>query len=128
MNPEQNTSYINEFWDDAILPSLTEYVRIPNKSPLFDPSWEANGYMHDAVNHMVSWVKAQEISGLEVQVHQLPGLTPTILMTLEGDTNQNVLIYGHLDKQPEFDGWEDGLAPWDPVIRGEKLYGRGGRR
>ncbi len=82
--------------------------------------------MHDAVNHMVSWVKAQEVPGLEVQVHQLPGLTPTILMTLEGDTDQNVLIYGHLDKQPEFDGWADGLAPWDPVIRDEKLYGRGG--
>ncbi|MBT6585694.1 MAG: M20/M25/M40 family metallo-hydrolase, partial [Gammaproteobacteria bacterium] len=126
MNPEQNTRYINQFWDDAILPSLTEYVRIPNKSPLFDPSWEANGYMHDAVNHMVSWVKAQEVPGLEVQVHQLPGLTPTILLTLEGDTDQNILIYGHLDKQPEFDGWEDGLAPWSPVIRGEKLYGRGG--
>ena len=126
MNPEENTNYVDQFWDDVILPSLTEYVRIPNKSPLFDPSWEANGYMHDAVNHMVSWVKAQEVPGLEVQVHQLPGLTPTILMTLEGDTDQNVLIYGHLDKQPEFDGWADGLAPWDPVIRDEKLYGRGG--
>jgi len=126
MNPQQNTRYIAQFWDDAILPSLTEYIRIPNKSPLFDPLWEANGYMHDAVNHMVSWVKAQEVPGLEVQVHQLPGLTPTILMTLEGDTHQNVLIYGHLDKQPEFDGWEDGLEPWKPVIRDEKLYGRGG--
>ena len=126
MNPEQNTGYIDQFWDDAILPNLTEYVRIPNKSPLFDPSWEENGYMHDAVNHIVSWVKAQEIPGLEVQVHQLPGLTPTVLMTLEGETNQNILIYGHLDKQPEYDGWKDGLAPWNPVIRGEQLYGRGG--
>ena len=41
MNPEQNTRYINEFWDDAILPSLTEYIRIPNKSPLFDPRYKA---------------------------------------------------------------------------------------
>jgi acetylornithine deacetylase/succinyl-diaminopimelate desuccinylase-like protein len=126
MNPEQNTSYIDQFWNDPILPSLTQYICIPNKSPLFDPLWEENGYMHDAVNHMVSWVKVQEIPGLEVQVHQLPGLTPTILMTLEGETNQNILIYGHLDKQPEFDGWKDGLAPWNPVIRGEKLYGGGG--
>ena len=71
-------------------------------------------------------MEAQEVPGLEVQVHQLPGLTPTILLTLEGHTLQNILIYGHLDKQPEFDSWEDGLAPSNPVIGDEKLYGRGG--
>jgi acetylornithine deacetylase/succinyl-diaminopimelate desuccinylase-like protein len=40
-----------------------------------------------------------------------------------GDT---VLLYGHLDKQPEMTGWREGLGPWTPVIEGDKLYGRGG--
>jgi acetylornithine deacetylase/succinyl-diaminopimelate desuccinylase-like protein len=35
-------------------------------------------------------------------------------------------MYGHLDKQPEFSGWSDGLEPWTPVLRDGKLYGRGG--
>ncbi len=108
------------------MPSLTEYVRIPNKSPLFDPNWQSNGYMEDAVQHMVTWVEAQAIPGLKTSVHRLPDRTPTIMLTLEGDRQETVLIYGHLDKQPEFDGWEAGLAPWEPVIRDEKLYGRGG--
>ena len=36
-----------------------------------------------------------------------------------------MLLYGHLDKQPEFTGWLPGLGPWEPVIRDGKLYGRG---
>ncbi|MBO6566609.1 MAG: M20/M25/M40 family metallo-hydrolase, partial [Pseudomonadales bacterium] len=126
MDQSKNQQFINSFWDEQVMPSLTEYVSIPNKSPMFDPDWEKNGYMTDAVNHMVDWVKAQGIEALTIEVHTLPGRTPTIVLTLEGDTDENILIYGHLDKQPEFDGWEDGLGPWKPVIKDEKLYGRGG--
>ena len=39
---------------------------------------------------------------------------------------RTVLLYGHLDKQPEMTGWRDGLGPWTPVIEGDRLYGRGG--
>jgi acetylornithine deacetylase/succinyl-diaminopimelate desuccinylase-like protein len=35
------------------------------------------------------------------------------------------LLYGHLDKQPEFTGWLPGLGPWEPVLREGRLYGRG---
>ncbi len=126
MDQTRNQSFVDEFWNDQVMPSLIEYVKIPNKSPMFDPEWEAHGYMTDAVNHMVDWVKSQQIDGLGVEIHALPERTPTILLTLEGTSGGNVLIYGHLDKQPEFDGWEPGLGPWQPVIRDEKLYGRGG--
>jgi acetylornithine deacetylase/succinyl-diaminopimelate desuccinylase-like protein len=37
-----------------------------------------------------------------------------------------VLLYGHLDKQPEMTGWDDDLGPWKPVLKGDRLYGRGG--
>jgi acetylornithine deacetylase/succinyl-diaminopimelate desuccinylase-like protein len=35
-------------------------------------------------------------------------------------------MYGHLDKQPEFDGWRRDLGPWTPKYEDGKLYGRGG--
>lgn len=123
---ESNLRFVEQFWDESILESLVEYVRIPNKSPLFDPDWQTNGYMHEAVNHMISWVRGQGLDELEIQVHELPNRTPTILIDRPGDTDESVLIYGHLDKQPEFHGWEDGLGPWKPVIREGRLYGRGG--
>jgi acetylornithine deacetylase/succinyl-diaminopimelate desuccinylase-like protein len=31
-----------------------------------------------------------------------------------------------MDKQPEMTGWSEGLGPWQPVLRGDRLYGRGG--
>jgi len=126
LDTNANSEYINTLWDDSILPSLAEYVAIPNKSPMFDANWEANGYMEDAVKHMLAWVESQNVAGLTSEVHRLPGRTPTILLTIDGHNDDTVLIYGHLDKQPEFNGWEDGLGPWLPVFRDDKLYGRGG--
>ena len=43
-----------------------------------------------------------------------------------GPADDTVLLYGHLDKQPELFGWREGLGPWEPVIEGDRLYGRGG--
>lgn len=126
INSEAGKNFVDSFWDDAVMPSLVEYVSIPNKSPLFDPDWEANGFMADAVDHMVSWVNQQSVAGLETEVVTIPGKTPVILSTLKGTRDGQVLIYGHLDKQPEFEGWAEGLAPWEPVIKDNKLYGRGG--
>ena len=57
MNSDQLKTFIGTFWDDQILPSLTEYIRIPNKSPAFDPKWEEHGYMEDAVTLMVDWAR-----------------------------------------------------------------------
>ena len=126
LNDTANLQYIDELWEKSILPSLADYVRIPAKSPLFDAEWEANGYIEEAVELMVQWVKRQAVPGLDIDVHRLPGRTPTILMTLDSQSDETVLIYGHLDKQPEFSGWEPGLEPFVPVFRDEKLYGRGG--
>jgi len=115
-----------EFWDDKILPSLAEYIRIPNKSPLFDADWQSHGYMSKAMDHIVAWIEAQEIPGLQIEVHQLEGKTPTLVLELQGPIDETVLIYGHLDKQPEFSGWYEDLDPWKPVIKDDRLYGRGG--
>jgi acetylornithine deacetylase/succinyl-diaminopimelate desuccinylase-like protein len=59
-------------------------------------------------------------------VLRLPGRTPVLMVDVPGAVDDCVLMYGHLDKQPEFSGWSDGLEPWTPVLRDGKLYGRGG--
>jgi len=130
LDPASASAFLDSKWDQDIVPQLVEYIRIPNKSPMFDPDWEANGHMDAAVRLMEGWAKAQAIPGLQVEVVRLPGRTPLIYIevpasgTASGD--DTVLLYGHLDKQPEMTGWDPELGPWKPVLRGDKLYGRGG--
>ena len=121
--------FIDEIWMDSIVPELVEYIRIPNKSPHFDPDWEQNGYMEDAVNQISAWCSARDIPGMTVEVVRLPGRTPLIFLEIPGtdaESEDTILLYGHLDKQPEMTGWADDLGPWKPVIMDGKLYGRGG--
>lgn len=126
MTDAQTTSLVDGVWEDQIVPQLVDYIRIPNKSPLFDPEWEEHGYMDQAVDLIAGWCKEQAIEGLSVEVVRLPGRTPVILMEIPGDNDDCVLLYGHLDKQPEMVGWHEDLGPWKPVRKGDKLYGRGG--
>ena len=66
------------------------------------------------------------MSGATLEVVRLPGRTPVIVIDLPGEVEDTVLLYGHLDKQPEMTGWADGYGPWIPRLEGDKLYGRGG--
>jgi acetylornithine deacetylase/succinyl-diaminopimelate desuccinylase-like protein len=126
MNVSDLRSSVDRQWQDSIIERLTAYVRIPNKSPMFDPDWEKHGYIDEAANLIADWCRKQPIEGMKVDVRRLPGLTPIVLVDVPGEVPDCVLLYGHLDKQPEFTGWLPGLAPWEPVIRDGKLYGRGG--
>ncbi len=130
MDASKIDRFIADKWDDDIVPQLVEYIRIPNKSPMFDTQWAQHGYMDAAVALMEAWAKAQAIPGLVVEVVQLDGRTPLIYLEIPAtgaDTGEDcVLLYGHLDKQPEMTGWDEGLGPWTPVLRGDRLYGRGG--
>jgi acetylornithine deacetylase/succinyl-diaminopimelate desuccinylase-like protein len=125
MDFEQLTASIGRTWDESIVERLTTYVRIPNKSPMFDPQWEANGHMEMAVQLMADWCRAQPVPGARTDIRRLPGRTPLLLVDVPGELPGSVLLYGHLDKQPEFTGWLPGLGPWEPVIREGRLYGRG---
>jgi acetylornithine deacetylase/succinyl-diaminopimelate desuccinylase-like protein len=118
--------YINSCWDDSIVPSLCDYIKIPNKSPLFDSEWESKGYMAEAVSLIGKWCKENAPKGMEMEVLTLPGRTPLIYMDIPGEGDDPILLYGHLDKQPEMVGWHEGLGPWEPVLKEGKLYGRGG--
>ncbi|MCC5870904.1 MAG: M20 family metallopeptidase [Gammaproteobacteria bacterium] len=118
--------FVDEVWGDSIVDTLTEYIRIPNKSPAFDPDWAAHGYMDDAVALLEGWCRQHAATGMHIEVVRLEGRTPVLYMEIEGSAPGNVLLYGHLDKQPEMTGWEPDLGPWKPVLRGERLFGRGG--
>jgi len=126
MDIERARKLIDEVWADSIVPTLVEYIRIPNKSPSFDPQWAENGYMDDAIALAEKWVRAHAPSDAVIEVVRLPGRTPVLLLEIPGSLPGNILLYGHLDKQPEMTGWADDLGPWIPVLRDGKLYGRGG--
>ena len=115
---------VDSTWDNSIVPELCNYVRIPNLSPLFDPRWEQHGHMERAVQLLADWCRRQPIAGLTLDIARLPERTPLIFIDVPG-TADTVILYGHLDKQPEFTGWHPGLGPWEPVIRDGRLYGRG---
>jgi acetylornithine deacetylase/succinyl-diaminopimelate desuccinylase-like protein len=118
--------FVSLKWDDDIVPRLVEYIRIPCKSPHFDADWAANGHIDAAVELAERWSRAQDIPGLKIEVIRLENRTPVIYFELAGDAPGTVLMYGHLDKQPEMIGWRDGFGPWVPVLHEGKLYGRGG--
>jgi acetylornithine deacetylase/succinyl-diaminopimelate desuccinylase-like protein len=117
-------------WDEQIVPQLVDYIRIPNKSPMFDADWVKHGYMDQAVALMERWAGAQPIPGMQLEVVRLEGRTPLIFLEIPatngGSDDDCVLLYGHLDKQPEMTGWDEDLGPWTPVLKGDRLYGRGG--
>ena len=125
MDIKRLSSFVGGVWDKSIVDRLTAYVRIPNKSPDFDPEWESHGYMEMAVQLMADWCRQQPLEGMTVEVRRLPGRTPLLFIDVPGELPGCVMLYGHLDKQPEFTGWLPGLGPWEPVIRDGKLYGRG---
>ncbi len=128
MDTTRLSRFVSGLWDDEIVPQLVEYIRIPNKSPMFDKDWVAHGYMDQAVELMSGWARGKlaAFPGATLEVVRLEGRTPLIYIEVPGEGDDTVVLYGHLDKQPEMTGWADDLGPWKPVIKGDRLYGRGG--
>jgi acetylornithine deacetylase/succinyl-diaminopimelate desuccinylase-like protein len=123
--------FVSETWDRSIVPALADYIRIPNRSPAFDPEWRTQGHMDRAVELIASWCRGRSLTGATVEVVRLKDdrgrdRTPIIMIEVPGQSSSDtILLYGHLDKQPEMVGWSEGLDPWTPVQRGDRLYGRG---
>jgi acetylornithine deacetylase/succinyl-diaminopimelate desuccinylase-like protein len=130
---EATATWVEEQFAKSIVPTLVEYIKIPNKSAMFDPEWKKNGHMDRAVDLLFQWAKANAPEGATIEVVRLKDgdkdRTPVIFMDIPGTggkAGDTVMLYGHLDKQPEMTGWREGLGPWTPVLDGDKLYGRGG--
>jgi acetylornithine deacetylase/succinyl-diaminopimelate desuccinylase-like protein len=146
MDPHRVTAHVDESWDRDVVKALHDYIRIPNVSLAYDPNWAESGHMDQAVDLLRDWCLGQcerELPDATVEVCEIPGRTPVLLIDVpahglasadNGNDNDSesssndvdtVLLYGHLDKQPPFDGWREGLGPWEPVLEGDRLYGRG---
>ena len=133
LNTAQALAHVSQAWDGDIVQRLSDYIAIPAKSPMFDADWAAHGYLETVVRNTAAWIELQKVPGLTLEVVRLPGRTPVLLFEVDatrsseaGASNQTVLMYGHLDKQPEFSGWRKDLGPWTPKYEDGKLYGRGG--
>ncbi|MGP1614074.1 MAG: M20/M25/M40 family metallo-hydrolase, partial [Pollutimonas bauzanensis] len=129
LDPNALQAFVDEKWDREIVPALVNYIAIPAKSPAFDADWARNGHIDRVVRDAAQWVQAQKVSRLTLEVVRLPGRTPVIYFdapATRSDNGDTVLMYGHLDKQPEFSGWRTGLGPWTPKYEDGRLYGRGG--
>ena len=118
--------YVDTVWADSIVPALSEYLRIPCKSPAYDNDWQKNGYLEKAVALVTEWCESHRLPDMTVDVVRLDGRTPLLFIEVPGAIDDTVLLYGHLDKQPEMVGWADDIDPWAPTLRGDRLYGRGG--
>ena len=129
LQPDRALAHLSQVWDDQIVPQITDYIRVPAKSPMFAPDWEQQGLLDAVVQSAADWVQAQKMEGLNLEVVRLPGRTPVLFFKIaatQAASSQTVLMYGHLDKQPEFSGWRADLGPWTPKYEDGKLYGRGG--
>ena len=123
------TAYADQAWDERIVPALTDYIAVPAKSPMFDAAWVEHGLIDRVVRDAAAWVEGRKVAGLTLEVVRIEGRTPVIFFDIpatKADTSDTVLLYGHLDKQPEFNGWRKDLGPWTPKFENGLLYGRGG--
>ncbi|MCB2030986.1 MAG: M20/M25/M40 family metallo-hydrolase, partial [Rhodoferax sp.] len=129
LNDAQALEHASAQWDNDILARLQEYIRVPAKSPGFDAAWAEHGHIETVLRSAADWVQAQKVAGLRLEIVRIDGRTPVLFFELDAtrpDSTQTVLMYGHLDKQPEFTGWRNDLGPWTPKYEDGKLYGRGG--
>ena len=129
LNTAQALTDVSQAWDGDILRQLTEYIQIPAKSPSFDAQWAEHGHLETVLRNAAQWVEAQKVEGLKLEIIRLPGRTPVMFFDIPAtktDATHTVLMYGHMDKQPEFNGWRNDLGPWTPKYEDGKLYGRGG--
>ena len=131
LNTEQALAQVSQAWDSDIVQRLKDYVEIPAKSPSFDANWAEAGLLEAVVRNTAQWIEAQRVAGLTLEVVRLPGRTPVLFFEVASTrggaqpSDPTVLMYGHLDKQPEFSGWREDLGPWTPKYEDGRLYGRG---
>jgi acetylornithine deacetylase/succinyl-diaminopimelate desuccinylase-like protein len=133
LSPQQVAAlgaFAERAWDERIVPELKRYIEVPAKSPMYDAAWQSHGYIDRVVRDAAAWVESRQVAGLRLELIRLEGRTPVIFFdvpaTRAGSTD-TVLMYGHLDKQPEFNGWRNDLGPWTPKLDDNQLlYGRGG--
>jgi len=135
LGAQQVREIVAKGWDSAgngdggVVASLSGLIGIPALSPAFDAGWAASGHLDAAAEHVRDWIASRNLPGAQLEIIRLDGRSPLLVADIPAtpgaEDRGTVLLYGHLDKQPPFEGWSDGLGPWQPVQRDGRLYGRG---
>jgi acetylornithine deacetylase/succinyl-diaminopimelate desuccinylase-like protein len=126
-NAEATLAYVESWWNDWYVKGLSEFIEVPNLSPMFDTEFHTNGTTHQAAKLVDDYINKLEIKGIKKHEFLPEGKPPMYVYVIEADRNEkNVMAYGHLDKQPWMMPWREGLHPTKAVIEGDFLYGRGG--
>ena len=81
---EHAKQFIEKAFDESALPSLMEYIAIPNLSRLYSADWQTNGYAEKAVEHIKKWVDGQELKGAKVEIIKDEGYSPLLFIEVEG--------------------------------------------
>ena len=129
LDTAQALTDVSARWDGDIVKQISDYITIPAKSPSFDKDWAGHGHIETVMRNAAAWVEAQKVEGLKLEVVRMEGRTPVLFFEVPATkigSTETVLMYGHLDKQPEFTGWRSDLGPWTPKYEDGKLFGRGG--
>ena len=126
MESKKTAQFVQKEWNENVLPSLMDFVRIPNVSPSFDEAWDTNGLQTQAFDLVTAWAKAQDLENCKIELLKDAGRTPLLILEIEAcDSEQACMLYAHIDKQPPMGEWMEGLGPYEPAVREGKLYGRG---
>ena len=57
MNKEATEKFISEQWDSWYMEGLQAFIRIPNLSLLFDPNYQTNGLLEQAIDLVDSYAQ-----------------------------------------------------------------------
>ena len=125
MDADTTKAFLDEKFDSTFVPSLKGFIEIDNLTPAFDTEYFTNGKVQEVIEYVRKFATEMEIEGLKFDVLDDGKRAPMVVITYEGKGAPNVMLYGHLDKQPHMEGWREGTGPTTPVIIDDKLYGRG---
>lgn len=132
----------------ALTNALADFVELPNLSPAFDADWPTNGTADEAAEFTVKKVgeilelwkgRGAKVDDIKVRIEGSAKspmmkdgrrLAPMVVIDVPefgaSKAEGTVMVYGHLDKQPDLDIalWGD-VHPRKPSIHDGRLYGRG---
>lgn len=60
--------FINSQFDSNIVAAISDFVKIPNLSRLYDDEAATNGLMQDACKFCMDWAAKQDVKGLSLEL------------------------------------------------------------
>lgn len=96
--------------------TVAELVRIPSVNPDLVPGADGERAIAEAIAQRL-W----QTPGVRVEVQDAGGGRPNVIATVGSGDGRTLMLNGHIDTV----GIEGMAAPFEPVIRNGRLYGRG---